>query len=324
MDKKVLVVFMALLFVLPFGLAQASPAAKSISRLHLVGNGLAINAEDAMDFMHAKVSVGAVKIRNEDENSEEGFDVKRVGVLFLDGEKYVLRGLAVEEGEISGDVYAFEEDSSIGSFYVALHEKPGQDVWAGELSMNGVLYNIYFVGVKRNFKPAEMAEKVSNYCEENFEDEKCSKAVGQCKENPRACRAKVLNFCKDNPEDEKCIDLQSTYCLKNASDIRCREHLLERCREDPEQLFCKRTGDQNRLSIHPAAVRVVTAERGEDFNLPPKVKPVKNRWGPLVGGDKDKHGCIGSAGYKWCESTEKCFRSWEEECPLDEDDENSE
>ena len=29
------------------------------------------------------------------------------------------------------------------------------------------------------------------------------------------------------------------------------------------------------------------------------------------GGDKDVHGCIGSAGYKWCAKTGKCERSWE-------------
>jgi hypothetical protein len=34
-----------------------------------------------------------------------------------------------------------------------------------------------------------------------------------------------------------------------------------------------------------------------------------------VGADKDIHGCIGSAGYSWCESAQKCLRSWEEACP---------
>jgi len=34
----------------------------------------------------------------------------------------------------------------------------------------------------------------------------------------------------------------------------------------------------------------------------------------VVGGDKDAHGCIGSAGYTWCEAKQKCLRSWEEKC----------
>lgn len=30
-----------------------------------------------------------------------------------------------------------------------------------------------------------------------------------------------------------------------------------------------------------------------------------------IGGDRDQHGCIASAGYQWCESTYRCERSWE-------------
>lgn len=35
---------------------------------------------------------------------------------------------------------------------------------------------------------------------------------------------------------------------------------------------------------------------------------------PVVGGDRDEHGCIGSAGYTWCEEKQKCLRIWEESC----------
>jgi hypothetical protein len=35
----------------------------------------------------------------------------------------------------------------------------------------------------------------------------------------------------------------------------------------------------------------------------------------LVGGDRDVHGCIPSAGYSWCEAEQKCLRIWEESCP---------
>jgi hypothetical protein len=34
----------------------------------------------------------------------------------------------------------------------------------------------------------------------------------------------------------------------------------------------------------------------------------------IVGGDRDEHGCIGSAGYTWCELKKKCLRTWEEPC----------
>ena len=35
---------------------------------------------------------------------------------------------------------------------------------------------------------------------------------------------------------------------------------------------------------------------------------------PLLGGDRDAHGCIPSAGYGWCEVKQKCLRTWEEPC----------
>jgi len=34
----------------------------------------------------------------------------------------------------------------------------------------------------------------------------------------------------------------------------------------------------------------------------------------LVGNDRDEHGCLGSAGYSWCEVKNKCLRTWEEKC----------
>jgi hypothetical protein len=35
---------------------------------------------------------------------------------------------------------------------------------------------------------------------------------------------------------------------------------------------------------------------------------------PCPGSDSDKQGCIGSAGYSWCEAKQKCIRPWEEPC----------
>ncbi|MCX6785773.1 MAG: hypothetical protein NTZ18_02900 [Candidatus Komeilibacteria bacterium] len=35
---------------------------------------------------------------------------------------------------------------------------------------------------------------------------------------------------------------------------------------------------------------------------------------PLVGNDRDEHGCIGSAGYSWCEAKKECLRVFEQDC----------
>jgi len=38
-----------------------------------------------------------------------------------------------------------------------------------------------------------------------------------------------------------------------------------------------------------------------------------------IGGDKDEHGCLSAAGYTWCESKQKCLRTWEEGCPSEQE-----
>lgn len=35
---------------------------------------------------------------------------------------------------------------------------------------------------------------------------------------------------------------------------------------------------------------------------------------PMPGSDRDSHGCIPSAGYMWCDASQKCIRPWEENC----------
>ena len=40
----------------------------------------------------------------------------------------------------------------------------------------------------------------------------------------------------------------------------------------------------------------------------------QNKAQELIGGQKDAHGCLGPAGYSWCEVKQKCLRVWEEKC----------
>ena len=42
----------------------------------------------------------------------------------------------------------------------------------------------------------------------------------------------------------------------------------------------------------------------------------------IIGGDKDKHGCLIGAGYSWCEIKQKCLSQWEEPCEVQKSDEN--
>ena len=43
----------------------------------------------------------------------------------------------------------------------------------------------------------------------------------------------------------------------------------------------------------------------------PATKLVQYPQSPIVGGDRDEHGCIGSAGYVWCEVQKDCIRLFE-------------
>jgi hypothetical protein len=47
---------------------------------------------------------------------------------------------------------------------------------------------------------------------------------------------------------------------------------------------------------------------------PSSPMPTSGCGNKLIGGEKDEHGCLGSAGYSWCPSTKKCQRMWEEYC----------
>lgn len=47
-------------------------------------------------------------------------------------------------------------------------------------------------------------------------------------------------------------------------------------------------------------------------DAPPAVSTETPTPAPVrVGGDRDAHGCIGSAGYTWCVSEGQCVRPWE-------------
>jgi len=63
------------------------------------------------------------------------------------------------------------------------------------------------------------------------------------------------------------------------------------------------------LSIVSLLLFGCVSQPSQSAKLPPIPSPPT-----LVGGDKDAHGCIGSAGYEWCEANQKCYRSWEENC----------
>ncbi len=63
----------------------------------------------------------------------------------------------------------------------------------------------------------------------------------------------------------------------------------------------------------PAKMPPLNPEMCADGNCPKEPIALEPE-GQLVGDDRDEHGCIGSAGYSWCELRQKCIRPWEEQC----------
>lgn len=49
-------------------------------------------------------------------------------------------------------------------------------------------------------------------------------------------------------------------------------------------------------------------------NPPPSAPPsttAEPATAAIPGADRDAHGCIGSAGYRWCAASDRCERPWE-------------
>jgi len=273
----------------------------AVSRLHLTAKGLAISEDDAFDFLYAKIVIGAVRVRiagEENVVSALPYLTKRLGVLKLNEQNYHLKDIAVSTDEISAEVFGptTEADSnspSIGEIKLTRFEKPGRDVWAGNLVINNDIYNVYFLGVKRYFRLEEVTTKIGEYCEENAEDTRCKNIVSECARNTESCKNRVTEYCENNTSDQQCLQLKKLYCLKNASDERCRNYLEELCtgnkniETNKNLAHCrvKNVSGEEVVSIDATVVSAVTAERGETArNLVAtkareKLQNVKNRVG---------------------------------------------
>ncbi|WP_322087863.1 hypothetical protein [Burkholderia sp. BCC1999] len=59
------------------------------------------------------------------------------------------------------------------------------------------------------------------------------------------------------------------------------------------------------------ALSACAAQSSAPANAPAPADTSAQAAPPMVGGDRDAHGCIGSAGYAWCERTQQCERPWE-------------
>jgi len=68
------------------------------------------------------------------------------------------------------------------------------------------------------------------------------------------------------------------------------------------------TNALNEVGINDIYTKTQFDITGSETTPPPPSSAV------MPGSDRDSHGCIGSAGYAWCEAKQKCLREWEEPC----------
>ena len=66
---------------------------------------------------------------------------------------------------------------------------------------------------------------------------------------------------------------------------------------------------RRRRSVSAAALLPASLPESDSVSLAPTSLASE-----LVGGDRDEHGCIPSAGYSWCQPLAQCIRAWETNC----------
>jgi len=59
--------------------------------------------------------------------------------------------------------------------------------------------------------------------------------------------------------------------------------------------------------------------------VPAEIEKSNETDNKIIGGDTDDYGCLLTAGYRWCDTKQKCLRTWEEDCPggIVEEDKNN-
>lgn len=219
---SVLAVFFLAAVVFAQGLGGRTLGLKpEITKLGILGKGIAVSQNDPSVFKIIKVGLAKVKVTINNESAEI-----TTGVLNLDNDLYKIKNIVIANDSASGDVY--KNDTKIGAFSVISVLKNGETVWYGTLTIDSTTYNVYVMSVPRPIKPTELKDKVSDYCKEHPKTTEC---LGV---------AKIGDFCQNNPDDRRCQAVFRNYCERNMDDERCRNALREFCKENQNNLGCQK------------------------------------------------------------------------------------
>lgn len=213
-----------------------STAQNKIRTLGVMGYGIAISQSDPMNFEFVKIGVAEVDV-----NASGIEKTVKVGILYFGNDKYILKDAVIGNGTAAANIY--QNDTQKGSVSLNSYIKREKEVWAGTLTLNEQTYNMYVLQVQNIWKPAEKADKIKEYCDNN--PVKCKavvKAVGGILCDPEkegaSCRDKIKTFCEQQPDDNRCKVLGIAYCRLHLEDANCRQALIDKCKENSTDAGC--------------------------------------------------------------------------------------
>lgn len=236
MKKLIIALIISITIVGGIVIAQEKlrPRIKTIATL---GKGIAISQTDPKDFKLVKAGIATVRLSLAGEGTE-----LRVGILFLDNERYKLKNITISDGSVSGNVYLNE--TQVGSFEASSVMKGNLEVWVGTLTINEETWNIYVLEAPRKIKPIELGWKIADLC--GTRPDRCKRLIkgigpSYCEITPEnsSCREKIKNWCEEYPTDQRCIALLRNYCRFHINDSRCRKTLREFCMNNTENEKCR-------------------------------------------------------------------------------------
>jgi len=104
-------------------------------------------------------------------------------------------------------------------------------------------------------------------------------------------------------------------CLTSGGYTWC--DLLEKCLRTFEESCTTETDAED--DVLPPILGPETTTDDEEETLFGGDEDYMTHGGNLLGGERDENGCLGSAGYTWCEKQGNCVRSWELEGEWDDE-----
>jgi len=137
-------------------------------------------------------------------------------------------------------------------------------------------------------------------------------------EDPEAEGDATDNMLGGNLDDNGCLTSAGyTWCEQLN---KCLQAFAEPCTSDSTVVNDITVTDEADLDdVLPPILGPESTTDDEDETRFGGDEDYMNHGGNLLGGERDENGCLGSAGYTWCEKQGNCVRSWELEGEWDDE-----